>query len=382
MKLSERTSALMPESLRPFFDKARALGSTPVLVGGAVRDICRHSEDITDWDFELFHPHGTDALWSKLQHQLKSDYRLNSQPHAVVKAQAPAGPEFEFAPPRVETFPDKEAYSHSDFETKVNFALPFTESVSRRDFTLNAMGFAWEDGGGVRWDPVEGLGALMASEPRPWSPRPFVRDPVRFLRAHRFAQKYGFRFSLELKDLLTTMNLEFLTGHYMAEEASKSGTPFAFWNALQWAESLPVRFQGGLASPELMQGIYTRELPKIGHSNALLAAAFHFNEGWHLLQPLGGKGEREVALWRERRELIRQLAQQNSEAILTQKSLLELVCRLAKSPRQWLREDWILLTLQALGIEWIGTRPWPEIDLEGVPPNERHLAKVEAWLKC
>lgn len=382
MKHALRLTELMPVALVDFLDKAVALGFTPILVGGAVRDLMLGAEAICDWDFELQHPQGTDGLWSKLQHQLKNDYRLQSQPQAVVKAQSSDRTlVFEFAPPRLEAFPEKEVYAHSDLETKVAFALPFEESVRRRDFTLNAMGMAWTGRGWELRDPLNGAEALKARELRPCDPTTFVKDPVRFVRAHRFALKLGLGFSAELKELLERMNIELLTGHYLAEEAAKSGRPFEFWNSLQWAESLPARFQGGLSRAEEMQAIYGQRLPRLGVSNALLASAFHYNEGWYLLGPLGGKGEREVALWRERRELIRELHGRTPESCAAVAEDVRRLCSLTKSPQQWLREDWVLETLKAQGLEWVGTRPWPGVDVREFLPEERQMRKVLAWLQ-
>lgn len=377
-----RLTELLPAGLQPFLTKAQALGFIPVLVGGAIRDFLLGTTAIGDWDFELHHPQGSDGLWSKLQHQLRSDYRMLPQPHGVVKAQhLESKLDFEFALPRLETYPQKESYAHSDFTSRAVFRLDFKDAARRRDFTLNAMGAAWLNGHWELWDPFDGQGAIKARELRPCHAEDFVKDPVRWVRAHRFAMKLKLKFSAGLTQLLEGMDLEQLSPHYVSVEALKSGTPFLFWNRLQSCEGLPMSFQGGLAHPDKMEASFAAHFAKLGYSNALLAGVFATNEGWHLLRPLGGKGEKEVSLWHERRELLRQLARRTPETILLDASALELLLRLTKSPHQWLKEAWVVATLTELGLEWISLRPWPEVDLAQVAPSERQLAKVMAWLK-
>lgn len=373
---------LLPQGPRVFLSKATELGFIPVLVGGAVRDFFLDKSDITDWDFELHHPEGNDGIWSKLLHSLKADFNLAPQPHGVIKATLRGQKnEFEFALPRLETFPQKETYSHSDFTSKVVFQCSFEEACKRRDFTLNAIGAAFEKGEWKLWDPLHGLKALKANTLHPCSPEDFGKDPVRWLRAQRFSVKFGFHFSAELTQIMEGMDLEQITAHYIAEESNKSRRPFIFWNRLQLNESLPARFHGGLAHPEEMEKLYQQFRDQLGFSNALLTGVFYTNEGWHLLLPLGGKGEKEISLWRERRELIRQLSGKKPESFEGDTEAFEMLCRLTKTPFQWPKEEWVRITLETHGLEWIGSRAWPELDLKDVAPLERHRTKVKAWLQ-
>lgn len=382
MRPLSELSTLLPTDLAPFLRLSTQLGFTPVLVGGAVRDFFLGSSSIQDWDFELHHSDGNDSVWSKLQHQLQEFYQLSAQPHGVVKGKAhQQGSEFEFALPRVESFANKESYSHSDFTSKAVFKLDFARACQRRDFTINAMGAAFIAGEWQLWDPLKGKEAIEARELRPCFKEDFVKDPVRWVRAQRFAMKLGLSFSPELVEVLDSMDLEHLSAHYVAEEAVKARAPFDLWNRLQQSDTLPARFQGGLAHPQEMQDIYQQHLERLGFSNALLAAVFFKNEGWHLLLPLGGKGDKEVTLWRERRELSRQLQGKTPAEILLDPQSCQWLERLTKAPLQWMREGWVRQALQALDLEWIATKPWPEIDLQQVAPPERHRAKVQAWLK-
>ncbi len=381
MNALARLPELLPEALAPFLDIALAHGFSPSLVGGAVRDLLLGAPEIHDWDFELAHPKGSNQAWEKLLRELRPFYKLENQAHHVVKARpVMAAGEFEFAPPRVETYPPKDTYSHSDFEAKTAFALDPAAAALRRDFTVNALAARFDGREWVLVDPFDGTGDLARRELVPCSPEHFPKDPVRFLRAHRFALKLGFSFSLPLADLLEQMDLTFLTAHYVGEEARKSGRPFAFWNRIQEAPTLPAKFHGGLPDPEGMQRVYDKHLPRLGVSNALLAAVFSRNEGWHLLQPLGGKGEKEVATWRERREGLRQLKGTAPADIPVESGEFRLVCQLVKTPLHWLQEDWVRDVLAEQGLSWLAERPWPNTDLRAFPPHERHERKVAAWL--
>lgn len=377
-----KLETILPQGPRVFLTKATALGFIPVLVGGAVRDFFLDSSDIVDWDFELHHPQGSDSVWSKLLHSLKSDYTLMPQPHGVVKATLQGQKsEFEFALPRLETFPQKETYSHSDFSSTTVFQCTFEEACKRRDFTLNAIGAAFVKGEWVLWDPLDGVNSLKSKTLHPCNPEDFGKDPVRWLRAQRFSIKFGFHFSQDLIQIMEGMDLEHITAHYIAEESNKSLRPFSFWNKLQQNESLPARFHGGLANPEVMEKLYTQNRNQLGFSNALLTGVFYTNEGWHLLLPLGGKGEKEISLWRERRELIRQLSGKEPETFLDDTDSLEMLCRLTKTPFQWPKEEWVRMTLESHGLEWVITRPWIDIDLKEIAPTDRHKTKVIAWLR-
>lgn len=375
-----RLAPSLPDALAPFLEATIQAGFSPSLVGGAVRDLLMGETGTKDWDFELRYPKAPKVPWDKLLHQLRMDYRLTPQPHHVVKAfHASTRLEFEFAPPRRDVYPAKEIYAHSDFESQVSFDLPFEESCRRRDFTINAMGASFDGTSWLLQDPLGGALHLGQRELHPCS-SDFPKDPVRFLRAHRFALKYALRFSHELALYLEQMDLGLLSSHYVSEEAAKSLRPFRFWNALQVAATLPTKFQGGLLADSEMDAIYARYQPKLGHSNGLLAAVFATNDGWHLLLPLAGKGEKETAGWRERREILRQLKGRRPQELLDDQQALVWLCHLTRAPFQWVQESWVGDVLAIMDLSWIAERPWPETDLRSIPPADRPLHKVRAWL--
>lgn len=374
----DKITTLLPQGLSVFLEKVRDNSFTPVLVGGAVRDLLLGREDIIDWDFEI---QGQATTWNKLLHELRPVYQVKNEPHGIVKGfHRQSKLEFEFALPRREQYPQRESYSHSDFESVSVPGLPFAESARRRDFTINALGIALKESGPELWDPFGGQQHLATKVLELCDATDFAKDPVRFLRAHRFALKLGFGLSPALLDVLEHMDLSHLTAHYVGEEADKSGKPFAFWNALQANQSLPTKFQGGLQAVTEMEEIYHRHRAELGHSNAQLAAVFATNEGWHLLLPLGGKGEKETSMWRDRRELLRHLKEKSPADVLADPVQLERACQLTRTPFRWPQEAWVREFLHSLHLDWIAERPMPEMDLRPFPPTERHREKVKAWL--
>ncbi len=390
MTFLARLPELLPAPIQDFLKLSLHLGFTPVLVGGAVRDLANGSEEILDWDFEVHHTEGSETRWQALLSALRTGHQLTPQSHHVVKALHPATRiEWQFAPPRIEIYPQRDAYGHGDFETKVAWKLPFAEAVNRRDFTLNAMGASWDGRAWTLLDPLNGLAHLKAGELHPCDVEHFRKDPVRFLRAHRFALKYGWKFSPVLKEALEHMDLGFLSAHYMSEESRKSGAPFLFWNHLQSQQSLPTKFQGGILHPAQLEETYSRHLGAFGHSNAMLAAVFAAGEGWHLLLPLAGKGESETTVWRLRRDHILSLSGKVvedfikiDEELFRQESFATL-CQLVRPPLAWFQFAWAKEVLTEHGLLWITEKPWDDkIDVRSFPPQERGARKVMAWVRA
>lgn len=381
-----RLETLIPKELAEFFRLSHSHGFVVTLVGGAVRDLLLNLPEIKDWDFELSHSNGNQARWKSFLKELAGDYQLNPESHQVLRAKK-NGIEFQFAPPRRETYASKETFGHGEFESESDWKLSFKEASLRRDFTINAMGAQLN---GKSWelvDPFDGAIALKQKMLIPCDLIHFMKDPVRLLRAHRFAMKFQFSFSSELAELLEQMDLSYLSPFYVSEEARKSGNPFLFWNQLQTHHTLPAKFQGGLLDAVKLENVYRKNLAGFGHSNSLLAAVFTIGEGWHLLQALAGKGEHETTLWRQRRETILQLSgmsfkDQRSDDELIQDEKFKKLMQLTRPPIVWWQFDWVKDVLSEHKLEWVLSKCWPEkIDLSHFPQEERQARKVMAWLR-
>lgn len=137
--------------------------------------------------------------------------------------------ELEFAPAREEAYPDdKKAFGHSDFKVSLLVCAPVEKSWLRRDFTLNAMGIAFDFSGAHTTlkflDPYGGLDDLKNQRLRPVS-QEFHKDPVRFVRALRFSRKLQMTFGRELVKELFKFDLELLSLEALKRECLKDPFP-------------------------------------------------------------------------------------------------------------------------------------------------------------
>ncbi|WP_408096713.1 hypothetical protein ACJVC5_16885 [Peredibacter sp. HCB2-198] len=212
----------LPSFFPALLDELYLHGHVPTLVGGAVRDFFLFGSTGKDWDIELSHE--TIAFnkdqWKQLAKDLSRFGKVTSLPYEIIRLEA-EGFQLEFSPPRKEHF-EEDKNHHSNFTAEFIFKLPFEEAVQRRDFTINAMGFRFKTKKDIEHlDPLEGLRHLREKVLHFAGPD-FGKDPVRFLRAHRFAEKYQFQFSPELKKVLDQMRVDGFTPNYLWTEMQKS----------------------------------------------------------------------------------------------------------------------------------------------------------------
>lgn len=225
-------------------NELKAFNLTPTLVGGAVRDFFLNDELGSDWDLEL--THNTLAFernqWKDLSRALSKLGRTTILTYDVIRLEL-KGYSLEFSPPRKEIFEAHLAQEgHRNFSVEFDFKMPFEEAVRRRDFTINAMGFRFSSEKEVEFlDPLEGLRHLREKILHPAGPD-FSKDPVRFLRALRFAQKYNLTFSPELEAMLHKMDSSSYSPAYLWSEMQKSGDPLTYLKKLSSLkkENLPV----------------------------------------------------------------------------------------------------------------------------------------------
>ena len=106
---------------------------------------------------------------------------------AVLKVRIPGSTDvIDIALPRTE---ELTGTSHTDFDVTADKDLDFATAASRRDFTINAMGY--DPVTHTLLDPFAGESDLSAGIIRHVSDK-FSEDPLRPLRAARFAGRFGF----------------------------------------------------------------------------------------------------------------------------------------------------------------------------------------------
>ncbi|WP_461831617.1 CBS domain-containing protein [Aquifex sp.] len=195
-KLKEKKKKLeIPPNIRELAAEvgeiAKSLGYKAYIVGGVVRDILLGKE-VWDVDFVI----EGDAI--KVGEELAKRHGVNLHPFAEFgTAHLKIGKiKVELATARRETYIKPGAYP------KVEPAS-LKEDLVRRDFTINAMAISVnpEDFGSLI-DYFGGLRDLREGIIRVLHTVSFIEDPVRILRALRFAGRLGFKLSKSTEKLL------------------------------------------------------------------------------------------------------------------------------------------------------------------------------------
>ncbi len=169
---------------RDFF--VELFGDRVYAVGGAVRDLLmgKKVEEVDllvvrtppDELVEKLRPFGKVSLVGKSFAVFKFHYK---------------GKIIEIALPRRERKARPDSYSHKNFLVEADPNMPVEEDLKRRDFTVNSMALRLSDG--LLVDPLNGRRDIERRLLRMTNPRAFADDPLRVLRAARFAAKLDFR---------------------------------------------------------------------------------------------------------------------------------------------------------------------------------------------
>lgn len=190
---------------------AEGLGYRAYIVGGVVRDMLLGKEV---WDLDIVVEGDAIAVAEELAKH--HGVRVHSFPEFGTAHVKVGALKLEFATARRETYPRPGAYP------KVERAS-LKEDLVRRDFTINAMAVSVNpDDFGTLIDYFGGIRDLKDKIVRVLHPVSFIEDPVRILRALRFAGRLGFKLSKSTDRLLRqAVNLGMLeeapTGRIMNE---------------------------------------------------------------------------------------------------------------------------------------------------------------------
>ncbi len=289
----------LPSSFWPVAEELLKQGFTPTLVGGAVRDFLRTGNSGHDWDIELTHQTFTfnKNVWKDLGKSLSAFGKMTFLPYEIIRLQMDAY-QLEFSPPRIEHYREN-AKDHSNFDAEFIFNLPFEEAVKRRDFTINAMGVRFKSKKEIEFlDPLDGARHLSEKILHYAGPD-FAKDPVRFLRAHRFANKLKFAFSPELKKVLETMEVSGITPAYVWSEMKKAADPIQFFSYLVQEKNKELNVP--------LEPTFTQKLPEIRkvlndptkHETWIIALEWVglSSENWSKYFSLSSETSRRLARW-------------------------------------------------------------------------------------
>ncbi len=206
-------------------------GGRPVLVGGWVRDCLLDIPHSKDFDLEVF---------GMAPNALRAILATFGPVHAVgrhfgVLKLVTHGQEFDVSVPRRES---KTGRGHRGFWVEPDPTMTFDQAAARRDFTINAMGYAFLEQGFL--NPYRGWQDLEARELRHVGPA-FGEDPLRVLRAMQFAGRFGLTIVPETLAICREQDLHELARERIWEEVKKlmlrAPAPSRGW---QYAESLGV----------------------------------------------------------------------------------------------------------------------------------------------
>ncbi|MFN3471191.1 MAG: CBS domain-containing protein [Aquificaceae bacterium] len=194
LRAVERKIAL-PEDIRGLLEEigkeARELGYKVYLVGGVVRDLLMRKGI---WDLDLV----VEGNAIELACRLGEKWQVNChtfQEFGTAHMKY-ANYKLEFATTRRETYPHPGSYPVVEWAT-------LREDLLRRDFTINAMAISLNpEDFGTLVDYFGGLRDLKDGVIRVLHPMSFMEDPVRILRALRFAGRFGFKLSKGTEKLL------------------------------------------------------------------------------------------------------------------------------------------------------------------------------------
>ena len=178
-----------PNKLNIIFDKLLFNSIRPIIIGGYVRDFLLQKES-KDIDIELY---GINSF-SKLEEILEEFGDVNSvgKSFGVCKLKVD-DLDLDFSLPRSDSKIDK---GHRGFEIQVDSSLDFKTATSRRDFTINAIGYDIQTKEIL--DPFNGQKDLKNRVLKAVNIDKFQEDPLRVLRAVQFSSRLNLSIDNEL----------------------------------------------------------------------------------------------------------------------------------------------------------------------------------------
>ena len=197
-----------PNYLNDIFDKLNFYNIKTIIVGGYVRDKLLN-KDAKDIDIELY---GIDS-YEKVQKILEEFGSVNlvGKSFGVCKLSL-NGVEIDFTFPRHD---NKIASGHKGFAIQIDKNLDFTTAASRRDFTINSIGYDTQNKNLL--DPFNGIHDLNHKIIRAVNLDRFGEDPLRVLRAVGFSSRFHFHIEKNLFNLCKNISKQNLLGELPKE---------------------------------------------------------------------------------------------------------------------------------------------------------------------
>ncbi len=212
------TAAKMQSKIKIVFrDKplfVKLFGPDVYAVGGYVRDILRR---VPPEEVDLIITrHPLDDVISGLSPHGRVD--LVGKSFGIIKFTR-EGKTYDIALPRTDAAQGEGARGHKDIAVQADPYLPIEKDLERRDFRCNSIAVRVSDGTTI--DPFQGRKDITAKVLRVTSLLSFPEDPLRVLRAARFASVLGFAVDPAIYELSRDLDLRGLSVERVTEELFK-----------------------------------------------------------------------------------------------------------------------------------------------------------------
>ena len=192
----------------------KLFGPDVYAVGGYVRDIIRRAPH-KEVDL-IITRHPLSAINKKLLAHGRVD--LVGKSFGIVKFTR-EGATYDVALPRTDAAKGEGLRGHKDIAVSADPDLPLEKDLERRDFRCNSMAARLSDG--MLIDPFQGRRDIAAKVLRVTSDKSFPEDPLRVLRAARFASVLGYAIDPAVYDLSRNIDLSGLSVERVTEELFK-----------------------------------------------------------------------------------------------------------------------------------------------------------------
>jgi len=178
-----------PSELNTIFYTLIQQNIKPIIVGGFIRDSLLHI-DSKDIDIELYNL----SSFDELENILKKFGNINSvgKSFGISKLRY-KNLDLDFSLPRQDS---KIKSGHRGFKIKTYSHIDFKTATSRRDFTINSIGYDIVDKKIL--DPFNGINDLKNKRLKMVNADTFVEDPLRVLRAVQFCARFDLEMDEEL----------------------------------------------------------------------------------------------------------------------------------------------------------------------------------------
>lgn len=192
----------------------RHFGADVYAVGGFVRDQLRGipSEDV---DILITH-HSVEEIIGKIESFGKVD--LVGKSFGVIKFTLNTKT-YDIALPRKDTPKGEGIKGHKDFIISADPDLPLDDDLKRRDFRCNSIALRLSDGAII--DPLGGESDIQDKILSLANPKAFPDDPLRVLRAARFASVLEFQVDSKIYEISKDIDLTGLSVERVNEEMFK-----------------------------------------------------------------------------------------------------------------------------------------------------------------